>query len=406
MLLRAIALATLMIGCTAGIDAADDGGGGGGNGSGSGGSGSGSASGRAYGVLAGDPQYADEDYAAGIRWVSIELDWAAVEPSRGAFDAGALSLDTIAHYRAAGWKIELSFGLHGDPPDWVLGIEPWRDQDGATYGDGPNWFNASVQQAIADYLAYVVQTIGPENLDAVRIGGTSGAGEINYPEMPPYKYAAFSPSALAGTALVPKNPAPQCKPPSCSAHDAPIFFAWYVDALAGFCNFQVATLRGAGYQHDASWLFAGGGVTPGLKQLMLDHGLAPTADVPDDYHVAGGGIDEPELIANIADKGEHTVVTNTGIDDSSVAGADETSADPEAWSAPHWTAFNADRFMLRKGGENVGYQADGYDTAARMQVAFDVMDRFGYAKLMWAFDAQLRTEHGATVDDYARLIAR
>ncbi len=74
------------------------------------------------------------------------------------------------------------------------------------------------------------------------------------------------------------------------------------------------------------------------------------------------------------------------------------------WSAPHWTAYNADRYQLRKAGENVGYGPDGYDTAARMQLAFDTMKAFGYSKLMWAFDLQMRTEHGATVQDYARLI--
>jgi hypothetical protein len=349
-------------------------------------------------VLSADPQYAAADYAAGVRWASVELDWSAIEPSRGQFVASAISTQDIAMYRAAGWKIELSLGLHGNPPAWALAVEPWRDQDGTSYSDGPNWFNTTMQHDIAAYIQFVVHTIGPANIDAVRIGGTSGAGEINYPEMPPYKYAAFSPSALAS------NPVPQCKPPSCSAHDAAIFYAWYVGALTAFCNSQVATLRAAGYTGDVSWLFAGGGVTPGLKQLMLDHGLAPVDDVPDDYHVAGGGIDEPEIIAHIADKGSRTIVTNTGVNDSTINGADEGSADPEMWSSPHWTAYNADRFGLRKSGENVGYQDDGYDSAADMQHAFDTMTRFGYSKLMWAFDLQLRTEHGATIDDYARLI--
>ncbi len=316
-------------------------------------------------------------------------------------------MQLVRDYRATGWKIELSLGLHDAPPDWALKLEPWTDQDGATYLDGPNWFNPTIQQEIASYIGVVMQTLGPDTIDAVRIGGTSAAGEIDYPlAPPPYKYTAYSASALAGTPLIAKNPVPQCKPPSCTASDAATFYAWYVTSLAAFCNFQVDKLRAAGFQGDVQWLMGGGGVTPALKSLLLSHGLAPTADLPDDSGVSAAGLDEPVLIAQIASKDAHTVITNTGINDSTTLGANETSTDVEQWSAPHWTAYNADLYHLRKTAENVGFQNGVYDTAADMQRAFAEMTALGYGKLMWAFDTELRTAHGATIDDYARNIAQ
>lgn len=399
----------LLTSCTVDVGGYSDESGGGDNGGGDGsgsGSGGGTVTGPEFGVLASDPTYAADDYAAGIRWASIELDWAAIEPARGQFDAAGIPTQRIATYRAAGWKIELSLGLHGNPPEWAATVEPWMDQTGATQTtNGPNWFSATVQKDIDDYITYVIQTIGPTNIDAVRIGGTSNAGEVDYPiGDQPYRYSAFSASALAGTPLIPKNPAPSCKPPTCSATDAPIFLAWYVDSLSKFCNHQVETIRTAGYQGDVSWLFAGGGISPGLKTLMLANGLGPSTEAPDDYGVASAGLDEPELIGKIADKGTRTVIVNTGVNDSTIATADEASTDPELWSAPHWTAYNADKYMLRKAGENVGYTADGYDSAARMQLAFDTMKKYGYGKLMWAFDKEMRTANGAKIEDYKRLI--
>ena len=85
-----------------------------------------------FGVLAADLQFAKEDFAAGVRWALVTLDWESLEPVRGQLDTSTLPLDTIAKYRALGWKIELSLGLHEAPPAWALDLEPWQDQDGRT----------------------------------------------------------------------------------------------------------------------------------------------------------------------------------------------------------------------------------------------------------------------------------
>jgi hypothetical protein len=351
-----------------------------------------------YGVLLADTSHLMSDSVAGIRWAQIQLGWNDLEPTQGQYASSALNLTAIQKYRAAGWRIEVSFGLHY-PPSWAAQIEPWVDQNGNTYASQPNWFNPQVQAKVAALIQHVIQGIGPGQIDAIRIGGLTDAGEMIYPVTPAYDYVAYSASALAGTAMAPKNPAPQCKPPSCTATDAETFYGWYVDALAAFGNFQVAAARAAGFTGDVQWLMPGVGVRPSWRASLIANGLDLHAQYPNDYDVSAGGCEWPRIMGDIAEKTSTVVIDCTSLNDSSAANANESSANVLEWSSAHWVAYNADLLGFRKSGENKGEDGD-----AGMALTFAKVNAYGYRKLMWAFDGQLYDGTHASLAEYATYI--
>jgi hypothetical protein len=351
-----------------------------------------------YGVLEADPSHLAIDSDAGVRWAQVTVGWNDLEPTQGTYVASAIPLTTIQTYRSAGWKIELSFGLHY-PPTWATLVEPWVDQNGATYTQQANWFNASVQKEISAEIAYVIGSIGPGNIDAIRIGGLTSAGEMIYPVTPAYDYVAYSASALSGTSLAPANPVPTCKPPTCGQADATTFYGWYVDSLAAFGNFEVAAARQAGFTGDVQWLMPGVGVRPSWLAMLLANGLDLSAQYPNDYDISAGGCEWPRIMGDIADKNAQVVIDCTSLNDSSAVGANESSSNDLDWSSAHWVAYNADQLGFRKSGENKGEDGD-----AGMALAFEKVTAYGYEKLMWAFDDQLYSGQYASIQSYAAFI--
>ena len=357
------------------------------------------AAGYQFGSLMTNPANIHSNYSAGLRWAEIEASWGAYEPSQGQYNRDALPISDIEAFKQAGFKVELSLGLHY-PPGWAKTLEPWVDQKDRTYNAQPNWFNPIIQQAVWDVIHHMVADIGVENIDAVRIGGLHEHGEILYPEEPGYRYLAYSSSAMRGTSLIPANPVPAWRPGQASRNgEAKRFLNWYVGALAEFGNYQVRALRNAGFTGQVQWLMPGVGMQPNWRSELIANNLDLSRFYPNDYHISGGGAAWDMIIDKIEAKDVQTIITCTSLDDSTAQHANEGSTNVGEWSSAHWIAYNADRYNLRKSGESKG--SDDY---AQMQLAFRKMNEFGYEKLMWAWDDKLYNGQRASISNYATFI--
>jgi hypothetical protein len=249
----------------------------------------------------------------------------------------------------------------------------------------------------------MLAAIGPQNVDAVRIGGLHEYGEVLYPQEPGYRYLAYSPSAMRGTSLIPANPVPNWRPGQASPNgEARTFWNWYSDSLAAFCNFQVRAVRNAGFGGDVQWELPGNGARPPWVSDLIASNLDLSSTYPNDYHISGGGADWVRIIDAIQTKDSRTVITQTGINDSTAYNASEQGTNVYDWSAAHWVASLADKYGLRKSAEN----DSGHVDLAGMQMAFKKMNEYGYEKLMWAFDNWLHDGGHATISQYGQLISQ
>lgn len=361
---------------------------------------------KMYGALQSTVARADQNYAAGMRLVTMELAWGRYEPTAGDYDAAYVQSvkSSIAAYRAKGMAVVLSLGVQY-PPDWLLQLPHARFVN--QYGDryvvaepGKNIGNLVFNQALRDrYEAYMRRVFGDLGTDfsAVRLGG-GWYDELNYPE-PGFggrsnAYWAFDDissgraSGLAAGQSV--NPVPGWTPGVASPDHAKArqFADWYMDSLKNYHDWQIATARKY-YPGNLTMMYPSWGVRPGQLDQAVTGDLAGSTPAERNGEVQRG-FDFARYIAGIRDP--KVIVYTTWLD--APFGSDD-SADEAQWRPVHWLSSLAQRhpLRLRTWGENTG----GADHAV-MQFTFDQAAKYGLMGVMWAFEPQLYDGRHATID--------
>lgn len=220
--------------------------------------------------------------AAGVRETLVEMAWESAEPSEGVLDTRYL--DGIAHQvrvlRDAGFAVALNTGLDR-APQWLLAKPGARfvDQTGRVFTEHPNAnlvFGAALRPHAERYLAAVFDRLGTD-FSVVRAGGGFW-GELTYPKVVgadgrvENRYWAFDENAARS------NPVPGWRPGDPSPRgEAARFLDWYLDALAGFQNWQVDALRRAGFAGTVAMLYPSYGMRPGDFDAAVATNLSGTS---------------------------------------------------------------------------------------------------------------------------------
>jgi hypothetical protein len=256
-------------------------------------------------------------FSGGVRALVVEMTWARAEPTDNRFDASYFQSvrNRVAAYRAAGYKVVLNMGMHHAPP-WLLAKPNARfvNQDGVRYtaSDEPNLIFATTLRPYAqDYVNRVMKELGT-NWYAVRVGGGHW-GELTYPQLfdtrsntndpcperPDGKlcnyYWAFDGAAKAS------NPVPTWKPGKPSPNgEAGRFINWYINSLTKYQNWQIGSLRTAGYTGSAAVLYPSWGVRSGQLAGAVSRNLDGSTSVEVNGELQRG-FDHQRHIAAVTD---------------------------------------------------------------------------------------------------------
>lgn len=198
-------------------------------------------------------------YARGVRAVMVSASWRVLEPQDGVFSAEQFSKvqAEINLMQSYGFGIILNYQLH-DPPAWLLNKPNSRfvDQNGEVYVGSPEvdfMSNVSLLPYAQRYTSELIKRLGTDWV-IVRVGGGHW-GELQYPPARPNHYWCFN--ALA------QRPDPAWRPGQASPNgEAARFLNYYLDRLSAWQNWQIASLRTAGYSGRVGVLYASDGMRP------------------------------------------------------------------------------------------------------------------------------------------------
>jgi hypothetical protein len=197
------------------------------------------------GVLGPSGSNYTQDYAAGIRCVTIGAAWVYIEPTQGSFSGTALATlqAQITAAIAAGMTVSLDIGTQYAPA-WALSLSGgalFKDQFGNTFGpaseDGSGnycvnpFLNTNVQSAYSAYVAYLGANL--TGVSYVRVGGGPTA-ELRYPSgaadsgSNPNAWWAYDATMQAAC------PVPGWTPGTGNTTQATEFLNWYNQTLVNF----------------------------------------------------------------------------------------------------------------------------------------------------------------------------
>ncbi|MFG1993945.1 beta-galactosidase [Actinoplanes sp. NPDC048988] len=271
------------------------------------GNGDAAAAGAATASLGIIGNYSDADMrsmrsAGGAGDALVEMNWSQAEPAPGQFDVRYL--DSVAAraatLRAMGYTISLNTGIQSAPA-WLLARPGARyvDQNGVTYTGGrePNLvFGTAYRPLAVRYLTRVFQQLGTD-FSLVRAGGGHW-GELTYPSSEKQRnlYFAFDVNAAR------LNPVPGWKPGQPSrAGQAAKFLNWYLNALAGYQNWQITALRQAGWAGTVAMLYPSYGMRAGDFDKAVATNLSGTSSAEINGEVQRG-YDATRQIGALKDK--------------------------------------------------------------------------------------------------------
>jgi len=229
----------------------------------------------------------------GVSDVLVEVQWRRAEPQQGQLDEEYLrgKAQQVARLRAQGFRVALNTGVQ-DAPEWLLERPGARfvNQFGDPYTERPVpnlLFGREFRPLAASYLTRLFDRLGTE-FSLVRVGG-GPYGELSYPWIRNSNgrvenfYWAFDANAIRA------NPVPDWRPgmPSHRA-EAHRFLTWYLDSLAQYQNWQISTLRGAGFGGPAAVLYPSYGMRPGDADLAIENNLDGTSAAEESGDVQRG----------------------------------------------------------------------------------------------------------------------
>jgi len=356
-----------------------------------------------WAVIGGEKSHLTAERASGVHAMVIRISWKDVAPARDAVDRQYVARmeNVFARARQAGLGVILELGIQ-DTPDWVHADDPgasYVDQYGDVYsgggqadsGDANAVFDPRVRDRIASYMRTVFSLFGTDWV-AVRLGG-GRYGELSYPP-PSYHghhncYWAYDANARA------RSPAPGWRPGAPSPRgEAGRFLNDYLGALAGYQNWQIATLR-RDYHGPIMMLYPSFGIRPGQVERAVADGLngASPAEVNGETE---RGVDYARDIAALTDAG--TLLDTTWLN---CPFGNDNSADPVLWRPVHYLAVLARRHRPALGlyGEN-----SGNGDAAQLSFSIAQARRYGLRGLAWYNEDQLFSGQYATLSDYQRAI--
>ena len=372
-----------------------------------------------FGTLLSDTAHAADIYAKGVRVVHLELGWDAYEPTQGAFSTSyaATALGKVNTWRAAGLRVTLGPGLQY-PPSWALLLTngKFQDQAGATVNQLNLVFSQAIRARVATYLARIHSDMGLNNFDAIRLG-SGGNTELLYPDSSgTNKYYAYDTGAQTGTGLatgLAVCPFPGWVPGSTSITVAQVntWYSWYLDCLASAARYQIAQCAALGYAGDYQVLMPGLGVRPNQVTAATAARLDGTVEVYTTprgaaWHLLTDRLYDLKPIlynSSLADNSGTPTNNITVAADRAVALTDSTI---EQWSAMRWVTYCADRYNLRKSGENPGLgDTTGYGTAM-LDAAVAQLVAGNWQGMYWAHEADLYSgTSGITAAQYgAKLV--
>ncbi len=357
----------------------------------------------AWGVLGNDQSQLVAERAAGITTKVYVLSWRDLAPTETTLNMPLIRYQQaeMARIRQAGFRIVLGLGFT-DAPAWVHAnytdtyyINQFGDPYIANTADGGDAnliFNPNMRSLAFAYIQSVFANFGTD-FAAVRLGGGHW-GELTYPLHTiggrTNLYWAYDHNALAS------SPVPAWRPGQPSPNgEAATFANWYLDALAVYQNWQIATLRQS-YGGPLMMLYPSWGMRPGQLGQAIVGNLGGTTS-PEINGEMQRGYDFARLVSRINDP--NVVVTTTWLDADATR---DTGANPDDWSTIEYLASlaNAHPLHLAVAGENAGQ-----GSAAVMRLAGDQMQRYGLVALLWSRESELLGGAYATLDDYKRLVA-
>jgi hypothetical protein len=267
------------------------------------------------------------------------------------------------------------------PPAWVKGLpdsryvnqfkQPYLDErPGADIVNGV--FNPAIRELQAAYVAMVFGELG-DDFYAVRLGWNY-YGELGYPAA---KFKDRVNCFWASDVHALKT-APVAWQPD-NAEQTRKYLNWYLDSLADYLKFQIATVR----QHYRGRLVVLLG-SWGIRPAMLDKGMDPNQTE------LSLGYDFQRLVKAIDDR--NTAVCTTWID-----------ADPRFGDDPPVRALAelARRHSIDLWAENTG-RANG----AAMRLSVDRARQYGVSTLVWAFEPDLFDGQHASLAELAEAFKR
>lgn len=362
---------------------------------------------RLYAVIGNDSVRDADERAAGVTAKVVSLSWRKYFPSEGTVDAGYVSRkrDEFARARTAGFKLILSLGYH-DTPAWMHANyansyyvnqygERYTGTDPLDNGDANFVFNTQLRGLVAAYLRRVFSDLGTD-FYAVRLGG-GRYGELTYPPASYggrtnlyWSYDVGASSTRPTGAWRPGEPSPNS--------EAKRFLDWHLQALVGYQNWQVATLRQS-YGGKIMMLYPSWGIRPTQADAAVSGNLSGATSAERNGEVQRG-YDFARQVAAINDP--QVLVTTTWLD-ANVDIAADGRADQRYWSPVKYLASLAQSHPLRLGlyGENTG-QGD----RAAMDLTAAQMVRFGLTGMAWYRESELFSGVYATLDDLRATIAR
>jgi hypothetical protein len=319
----------------------------------------------------------------------VEMSWARAEPSEGTFDSAYLDAvrGQISALRAAGLKVVLNYGLH-HAPTWLLAKPNARfvNQAGQTYtgSDEANLIFATALRSHAEaYTTKVFSTLGTDFV-AVRAGGGHW-GELQYPAVVDATTGKIRNDywAFDGAAAV-SNPVPGWRPGANSPNgEARKFLTWYLDHLAEYQNWQIASIRRSGYSGTIGVLYASWGMRAGDFDKAVSTNLSGTSS-PEINGEVQRGYDHARLAAALTDR--NIALWGTWA---------------EKVGTLSWLSSLAKPRGLGLMGEN-----SGSDTSDKMAATKTEAVMYGASLMMWIRASELYCGCGyATIEDFNRVAA-
>jgi hypothetical protein len=330
-----------------------------------------------FGVLQAQPAQAQALTRAGVNAVTVELAWAAYEPSRGQWNSTYVQQQRarIAQLDQQGTYVILDLGLQY-PPTWAFdlpGATHLQDQYGNTWSGDTGAkivnavFNPEVRAAQDQYIAQVATDLPVASIGAVRVGGLN-MGELSYP---PSTAAGGTSLWMYDASAQSLAPVPGWRPGSGSASDAQRSLDFYYGSLTSYGSWLLDLTARSFPQADLHLLLPSWGLRPGQTEEALAAGLRGTTPGEINDQITQG-LDWSSQIPLLTRYGGRAVAYTTWLD------APSQGTTPRYLSPAEYIYSLARPLNVAVAGENTGGS-----NVASMQLCLERVRELGLRGMLW-----------------------
>ena len=349
-----------------------------------------------WGTLMSEDQHASQEANAGVGRAMVELSWADIEPQKGQWNTSALQSykQSVLAHKNAGQKVTLGLGTHYNPrwTETKLRSSIGVDNHGNNCHMLNSVFSYDVRQAIRKYISKVVNYIGKDNIDRIRVT-SGGNGELMFSDESYCSYGHIGITKL-------RNSQPSAGKPGTNSTTAQHknWAMWYTGALADSADFQMNQIRASNHlqwKGPIELIMPGSGVKPSAFNYAAQQHL------PDG--LLGLGVAWDKVASQINHRWHvnlHQSGTGDGTDNDRGCQSGDSSKsvnDPAAdnWSSSRWIAYLAGHYGYGgASGENPGYgdsvPESWYENPNGLVVAAtNLAKTCDYRAFYWAHDGRL-----------------